>query len=197
MQRRDILIFQLREIVNEFADALAGLTQEQWIARPLPGQNPIAWIACHCINNVHHFVYRPQTGRSLLGEGGPYAEYASYATKPPRDADLPDFAGVPAALTAVFTAAITTIEHLDDAALDEPAPHWYGQFYETSAGNCLRVINHSNTHLRDIWMLHGAMGDREHFPIQTLYSSAEHRGAFFVPDRATILADRARRRARA
>jgi hypothetical protein len=40
-------------------------------------------------------------------------------------------------------------------------------------------------------MLRGAFGDKEHWPLQTLYKkSNEEQGKFYVPDRETILANR-------
>ena len=86
------------------------------------------------------------------------------------------------------------IEALDEEAFDKLAPHWHHQNFESTAGNCVRVINHSNAHLRQIWLLRGAFGDRNHWPIQTLYKKPnEERGRFYVPDRETILGDRSRR----
>jgi hypothetical protein len=40
-------------------------------------------------------------------------------------------------------------------------------------------------------MLRGVLGDKNHWPGQTLYKkSNEERGKFYVPDREKILADR-------
>ena len=196
MKRKEILFFQLAELGNEFADALADLTQEQLTARPLPGQNPIGWIACHCLRNWDFFIHQRQTNRSLLGAEGEFAHLGRYASQDPTEGNPPpDFALLPQAVEEIFAACIQLIEGLDESALDNLAPYWHHQNFEPVAGNCVRVINHSNTHLRDIWMLRGAMGDKTHFPKQTLYKKGnEERGRFYVPDRATILADRRKKR---
>ncbi len=85
------------------------------------------------------------------------------------------------------------IESLDEEALSNLSPYWHHENFESTAGNCVRVINHSNAHLRQIWMIRGALGDRGHWPVQTLYKKPnEERGRFHVPDRETILIDRKR-----
>ena len=206
MTRKDILVLQLREIRNEFADALADLTPEQMAARPIPNQNPIGWIVCHCLRNFNHFIYRPQTGQTLLpadpsyaapatsGGHDPsrYAAFASYAAHDPTpDNPAPDFTILPTAVDEVFGACIGVVESLDEEAFDRPGPHWQHERIESTAANCVRVINHSNTHLRDIWMLRGALGDRSHFPVQTLFKKPNSEGGvFYVPDRETILTGR-------
>jgi hypothetical protein len=194
MTRKEILVFQLQETRNEFADALADLTQEQLAARPIAGRNPIGWIACHCLRNFDFLVHQRQTNASMMGEQGPYGALAAYSRNPPTDQNpTPDLAGLADAVADVFGACIRIIEALDEDAFDKLAPYWHHQNFESIAGNCVRVINHSNAHLRQIWMLRGALGDREHWPRQTLYkASNEERGRFHVPDREQILADRKR-----
>jgi len=196
VKRKEILLFQLREVRNEFLDALVDLTPEQLIARPLPDQNPIGWIVCHCLNNFDHFLYQVQTGGTLLSKGGKVESLARYAWHDPTaDNPPPDLSSLPAAVEEVFGACIEVIERLDEEALDRPGPFWRHERYETAAANCVRVVNHSNTHLRDVWMLRGALGDRNHFPRQTLYKrSNEEGGVFWVPERSKVLADREQRR---
>ena len=51
MKLKQVLIFQLEEMQNEFASALEGLASEHWQATPLETLNSIGWIACHCVQN--------------------------------------------------------------------------------------------------------------------------------------------------
>ena len=192
MTRKEILVFQLREIRNEFLDALADLTQEQLTATPIEGRNPIGWIACHCLHNFDFFIHQRQTNTSLMTTDGKYGQLAKYGwSLPNEDNPPPDFAGLSNAVDEVFGACIELIEALDEEALSKLSPYWHHKNFESTAGNCVRVINHSNAHLRQIWLLRGAMGDKDHWPGQTLYKkSNEERGKFYVPDREEILADR-------
>jgi len=201
MTRKEILTFQLWEIRNEFANALADLTQSQLAARPIKGRNPIGWIVCHCLHNFDFFIYRQQIDKSLMTRDGKYGQLAVYGWDPPTEGNpAPDLDGLASAVDEVFGACIELIEALDEGAFDSPAPYWHHENeeirerdFESVAGNCVRVINHSNAHLRQIWMLRGALGDSEHWPYQTLYKkSNEERGRFYVPDREKILADRKR-----
>jgi uncharacterized damage-inducible protein DinB len=194
MTRKEILIFQLREARNEFLDALADLTQEQLTARPIEGRNPIGWIVCHCLHNFNFFIHQRQTNRSLMTADGEYGRFAKYGWDPPTEQNPPpDFTGLSDAVGEVFGVCIELIEALDEEVLSNLSPYWHHKNFESTSGNCVRVINHSNTHLRQIWLLRGALGDKDHWPVQTLYKKPdEERGRFYVPDRETILADRAR-----
>jgi hypothetical protein len=192
--RKEILLFQLHECRNEFADALEGLSHDQLDARPIEGRNPIGWIVCHCMKNFDFFLYEPQNGRSLLSLDDPYGPFARYQARPPGPENPPpDMTGLAETADRVFAACIAAIEPLDERAFDEEAPHWMHRDdnIEHVAGNCARVINHSNAHLRQIWMLRGAMGDTEHWPVQTLIKDRTRQDMpFVVPDRAAILARR-------
>ena len=196
MKRKEILVYQLREMRNEFADALDGLTEEQLAATPIEGENPIGWLACHCLRNVDHFIHQRQLGKTLLSPDGGCGAWATYASSMPGNGNPPpDFIGLAEALDEVVAICAGLIDCLDEQALDLPAPYGHHRAFESTAGNCIRVINHSNAHLRQIWMLLGAMGALDRWPVQTLYKlSDEDRGRFYVPNRKTILADRATRR---
>ena len=195
MTRKEILVFQLREIRNEFADALTDLTQEQLTARPIEGRNSIGWIACHCMHNFDFFIHQRQTNTSLMKANGKYGKLVKYDWYPPtKDNPPPDLTGLASAVDEVFGACIEIIAGLDEDDLHNPSPYWHHKNLESTAGNCVRVINHSNAHLRQIWLLRGTLGDKDHWPTQTLYKkSNEERGKFYVPDRETILADRQKR----
>ena len=56
MTRKEIILFQLKEIRNEFADALANLDQEKLAKKHIGDHNPIGWIVCHCLNNFNFFA---------------------------------------------------------------------------------------------------------------------------------------------
>lgn len=194
MTRKEILLFQLHECRNEFADALEGLSNDQLVARPIEGRNPIGWIVCHCMKNFDFFLYATQNGRSLLSLDGLCAGFARYQHRPPGPENPPpDLSGLAEAADRVFAECIGAVARLDENRFDEEAPHWMHRDdnVEHVAENCARVINHSNAHLRQIWMLRGAIGDAEHWPVQTLIKDRTRpHMPFVVPDRATILARR-------
>ena len=194
MTRKEVLVFQLREIRNEFANALEDVTQEQLTATPIEGRNPIGWIVCHCLHNFNFFLHERQINKSLMSADGKYGEFARYGWDPPTEENpAPDFTNLPNAVDEVFGACIEIVESLEEEALSTLSPYWHHKNFESTVGNCVRVINHSNAHLRQIWLLRGALGDKSHWPGQTLYKkSNEERGKFYVPDREKILADRKR-----
>ena len=168
MTRKEILVFQLRECRNEIANALDGLTVEQFAEQAIPGRNPIGWIVCHCMNNFDLFLHRGHTGTFILRDVG-FDAFADYGSKPPRDDNpAPDFTDLTRAADEVFRACIEVIAGLPDDAFGEKPPYWHHETFESTAGTCVRVINHSNAHLRQIWLLRGVMGAPDPWPVQTL-----------------------------
>ena len=185
MTRKEILIFQLREIRNEFQKALTGLDAAALTSTPIPGRrNSIGWIVCHCMRTMDRFVHTMQTGKPCAEVHPHLAPYIEHGSRDPgEDNPLPDYSGVAAAWGELQSACIGLIEKLSEEDLDGVAPHWSGRKPEIVAANCVRMINHKNAHLRQIWMLRGAMGETEHFPHQTLRKKPEDpRGAFHAPE---------------
>ena len=188
MRRKEILVFLLQEARNEFANALEGLGPEDLPARPVPDQNPIGWIVCHCMRNANWFLYGVETGDSLLTRDPRLQAYDRYAAAPPAsDNPTPDLSRAISDLDAIYAQAIAAVNNLDEESLDRPGNHWPHAKPESRAANCLRVINHSNAHTREIWLLRWAQGKREVWPHQTLYTRPDaDENVFYVPDRATL-----------
>ncbi len=184
MTRKEILVFQLRECRNEIANALDGLTAEQFAEQALPGRNHVGWIVCHCMNNFDFFLHQRQTGESMLG-GARYEPFAAHGRTPPGDDNpAPDFTDLTRAADEVFRACIEVIAGLLDDAFGEKPPYWHHETFESTAGTCVRVINHSNAHLRQIWLLRGVMDAPDPWPVQTLVKDQSRaRMPFVVPPR--------------
>ncbi len=95
-----------------------------------------------------------------------------------------DFSVLPGAADEVFAICIDMIKALDDDAFHQKPPHWHHKTFESVAGNCIRVINHGNAHLRQVWMIRGALLDTKHWPVQTLVKIPDdERGRFHMPQR--------------
>jgi hypothetical protein len=185
MRLQDVLRFLLEEARNEFANALEGLRPEHLVATPVAGQNPIGWIVCHCMGNAQRFLLDPHGGPDAMGALPRGGEYAAYVSRPPgANNPPPDLSTAIADLDAVLAAGIARIAALGEEDLSRPGPHWSRPEAETAAENCLRVVNHANAHIREIWLLRWEQGAREHWPHQTLRKRpAAEGGGFFVPPR--------------
>lgn len=183
MTRKEILLCQLGECRNEFANALDGLTPEQLAAQPIPGKNSVGWIVAHCMRNFDFFLIELQTGHSRLDTAAP--EIKRWQSDPPgEDNPPPDLANLARQADEQFSAAVELVERLDEDAFSRPAPAWRHELYETTAGNCVRVINHSNAHMRQIWLLRGLMEADKPWPTQTLVKDESREDMpFIVPKR--------------
>lgn len=191
MIHKETLVFQLEELRNEFADALDDLTQEQLTATPHPALNPIGWIACHCMHNWDFFIHQCQTNTSLLTRDGVFGQLAEYGRDPSSALNPPpDLSSLPKVVHKIMTRCIDLIKAVDEQALSEAGPFWHHRQPESTSGNCVRIINHTNAHLRQIWMVRGYLGDETHWPVQTLAKRQDEEGYFYVQDRESILSKR-------
>lgn len=188
MTRKEILLFQIRECRNELLNAIAGLSQEQLAARPMEGRRPTGWIVCHCLWSADFFLHNNLAGAHLLGAGSAWPALAAYGKQYiTPDEPAPDFSLLPEMIREVLNKCAGLVEELGEPALDRPGPHWHwpNNRFESVSGNCLRIVNHVNSHARQIWMLRGLMGVKSHYPEQTLCKDpSQTEDGFHVPDPA-------------
>ena len=183
MTRKEVLLFMLREIRNEMSIALDGLSPADYAALPVEGKrNPVGWIVCHCMRGLDFFLHLTLTGRRCMDGKEKFAAFVRYADKAPGPENPPpDCTTLAGTCHELWTACIEQVEALDDNAFDRPGPHWSGRGTETVAGNCVRMINHHNAHLRAIWMIRGALGETDHYPRQNLGKRDD--GTLYVPEK--------------
>lgn len=147
MTFREYMLHQLREMRRELLDSVSDLDEEDLHSFEPVGHWPVAWIAEHCTDVADIFLYAPLHGGRLHR----YAEHVEGRSKrEPRPGDAyPPLAEVESRWKAVCDAVIAHVESADEAGLQEsPGREPYVQ-------SILRVINHTNSHLRSLWCILG------------------------------------------
>jgi hypothetical protein len=182
MTRKDILLNQLAECRNEMANTLTDL-DETHLAHSVDGHNCIGWIVAHCMRNFDHFLFAQHTGDWRMKDR--YPDLGTWASEPPSDINpTPDLTDLAKKADEQLGTAIAVLGDLTEEQLSDAAPHWNHELFESTASNCVRVINHTNAHLRQIMLVRGVLGLVDPWPVQTLVKDrSQERMPFIVPPR--------------
>ena len=143
MTYNEYMLHQLREMERELLTALEGVPESEIESFDPCGHWPIAWIAEHCTEVADRFLYSAVHGSYLLS----YAEHvAKWTNREPQPGDEYPPLGV---LQDRWTQVCDTVIGFVDDSTDDELSHEYGiESYDTSI---LRVVNHTNSHLRSLW----------------------------------------------
>ena len=154
------IVHQLRELRREVLAAVDGLSQDD-ICSHDPGDHwPIAWILQHLSLNVDRFLYSPHSGSLLLDHEENMLARPRVEPKP--GDPYPLKSELTRKWNTIMDAAVDVIESLDDAGLNGTPPNGREPVVES----CLRVINHTNAHLRAVWCILGQRRIDEKYPEQ-------------------------------
>lgn len=147
MTFKEYLLHQLREMRRELLTATEGLEADDLVSFEPVGHWPVAWITEHCTEVADRFLYRPLDGSYLLS----YAPHVqNWPKQEPKHGDpYPSLEEMRDRWTRVCDAAIGLVETSTEGDLQRS----YGD--EPYINSILRVINHTNSHLRSLWCILG------------------------------------------
>ncbi len=150
MTLKDYIMHQMCEIKREMLAAIEGLTDDEIQSFEPCGHWPIAWIVQHCCGIADSFVYKHITGKAILEHD---VERIAWPFRmEPKPGDIyPPLSVLMHRWSTVMDASIEELERLDDDKLQDK----FFNHNEPIAESCLRVINHTNAHLRNIWCILG------------------------------------------
>ena len=148
MTFKEYVIHQLREMQRELLVALSDVPREDMVSFEPQGHWPVAWIVEHCTNIADIFLYAP-IHRATLHE---YTEHVRSWQKrsPQKDDEYPSTEAMKDRWATLCAAVLAFVEE----ASDDDLQRQYGR--EPYIQSILRVINHTNSHLRSLWCTLGA-----------------------------------------
>jgi hypothetical protein len=151
MTIKEYILHQLREIKREMLVAVEGLSEEDLQSHEPHGHSPVAWVVQHCCGNVDFFIHRGITGRNCLEHEH---RFVAWPIIDPRPGDpYPSLDELTERWTRVMEASLEALESLTDEELQAPSKSSHPP--EPLIESCLRVINHQNSHIRQIWCILG------------------------------------------
>lgn len=149
----------LDEAFTALEEAFYDLNDEQIQSFPIRGRNNIAWILMHALQNLDTYANAFQTGERAFAHEDRWDLWRCSEDKRPKPGDpFPSKKEMMDTLRAVRVAAMEGIAIARESDLlgSRMAEGWWGQ--RTSADAYMRTIYHAMAHVRQIWLLRGALG---------------------------------------
>ncbi|MAE59964.1 MAG: hypothetical protein CMJ49_01255 [Planctomycetaceae bacterium] len=161
---RTAIFIGLDESLAALEESFTGLTDQQFRAAPIPGRHNIVTLVEHCIQGLDLFACEVQ-GMALTFEPDPRFDIGpSSKTRP--SADMPNQPTVAQELARVRQLREAIMAQLqrtsDEDLFTATAGCWWfeEQPDKTRADSYMRCIWHTMAHLKQIWLLRGALGGR-------------------------------------
>ncbi|HUS92510.1 MAG TPA: DUF664 domain-containing protein [Phycisphaerae bacterium] len=162
----------LDEALTALEESFHDLSDEQVWGYPLPGRHNIGTIVMHLQRNLDEYTCRTQAGRYCLEHEDRFDVWGS-TPEELRDKmhDLPTVEQVLQRHRTLREAAMANLAAASEDDLLGPRvtdTFWWQEQKRTSADAYLRTIMHTMAHVRQIWLMRGAMGltDQHGWPEQ-------------------------------
>ncbi len=150
----------LDESMTALAESIQGLSDEQFWSFPLEGRHNIVCLFEHCLQCLDCYAVESQ-GWDLTFR--PEEKFDIWQNTPqqlrPKMNDLPTAGQCLERLEAIGNSVMKDLEALPPESLAETCPGWFGE--ETGKNRMdayWRVVAHTQTHVRQIWLKRGALG---------------------------------------
>jgi hypothetical protein len=158
----------LDEGLTALEEGIFDLNDEQMQTFPIPGHTCIAWIAMHSLLNLDRYANEFQTGQQAFEHEYRWDLRDSKPEDEPKPGDdFPSQKDIMATLVAVRNAIMPAIASATPTDLDgkRMAPDRWAR---TSADAYMRTIWHTAGHVREIWLMRGALQliDGKSWPMQ-------------------------------
>ena len=154
---RGAIIIGLDEAFTALEESIHDLSDEQLRAFPVPGKNNIAWIVMHCLDNLDHCANGIAAGQRCMPYERRWDLWQCAPEDRPQPGDtFPAQEAMMELLRQIRRVALTTLDNLNEESLTarvvtHPVKKSRADFY-------MRAIYHAMSHLRQIWLLRGALG---------------------------------------
>ena len=147
MTYKQYLLHQLSEMRRELLAALEGVSEEDLFSFEPCDHWPVGWIAEHCTQVADRFLWRSVKGESFHS----YEEHVNRWTKiEPKPGDAYP---APAEIAIRWADLCDAVTGVVDGFSEQDLQKSYGT--ETYVTSILRVVNHTNSHLRGLWCILG------------------------------------------
>jgi hypothetical protein len=167
---KDSVSIALQEALTALEESIHDLSDEQVKAFPIQGRNNIAWIAMHSLAGMDIICGQGQGGEPAYSWDSRWDLWQAPPEQKPKPGDeFPSQVEIMERIEAVRKAATGRLAETDEAELlSNRAPkEWNHE--GNSADLYVRSIYHTMAHVRQIWLLRGAMGPAENMRWPTVH----------------------------
>ena len=150
MNKKEYIHFQLREIKREFLASINDIDEKTYNSFTPQDHWPIAWNIEHCCFNIDKWLYSHLEGKFILDHGEIFKKWPPI--KPDDNYKYFLLIDTKKRIEKLFANVFEKIISLTDSDFESSF-----ELKEAFDVSCLRVINHSNSHLRNIWYILGEL----------------------------------------
>jgi hypothetical protein len=162
---KDSIAIGLDETFTAIEESFHDLTDEEMRAFPIPGRTNVAWILMHVLENLDHYANLCQAGKKVFFKEPTWRYTRMEIHLPKPDDEFLAKEELLEGLKSIREAAMDGIERATEEELTGqrcPKRRWK----KTSADAYMRTIEHAMCHVRQIWLLRGALGRTDSWPRQ-------------------------------
>jgi len=147
----------LHEALTALEESFYDLTDEQIQSFPIAGRNSIAWIVMHCLDNLDEHANGCASGHRTFPAEWRWNLWNCRPEERPKPGDpFPAREEMLPTLRGVREAAMATLEGAEESVLIEK---WIPHPQKRSRADLhMRTIYHTMVHVRQVWLLRGALG---------------------------------------
>ena len=145
----------LDEALTALEESFHDLTDEQLRAFPIDGRNCIAWGIMHTLQNLDEYTNLSRAGQPIFKHDDRWDLWGCSDERRPKPGDaFPSQTEMMEWLRSLRQLAECALERATQADLTaKPDEHWRGNL----ADMYMRTIYHTMAHVRQIWLLRGAL----------------------------------------
>jgi len=153
---RQAIAIGLDEALTALEESFYDLDDRQMQAFVIPKHNCIAWIVVHTLQNLDEYTYQADSGQTTFPHDYKWDLWDCREDQRPKPGDaFPSQAQLMGWLRSLRANAERILRQADERSLfGRPGGHWPGN----RADMYMRTIFHAMAHVRQIWLLRGALG---------------------------------------
>ena len=154
---KEAIYIGLDEAFTALEESVYDLTDVQAWAFPIPARNNIAWIVMTTLQNFDEYANGLQAGKLTFEHEPRWDLWGCAPEERPKPGDpFPTVVEMLALLNRIREAAMANLATATEEDLHgkRAAPAWP----RTAADGYMRTIHHALAHIRQIWLLRGALG---------------------------------------
>ena len=160
---KESVLMGLDEMLTAFKEAIYDLSNEAFWAYPIDGRHNIVTLTLHCLQQIddfngmlmHRLGKKAEHGYHFLQHEQRFGLWGVPEEKLPKPGDdFPTVKAVCEVLDKIANSLLENVGQLDEVDLIAPAPHRWPRVCDPF----FRAIYHVAAHIRQIWLLRGALG---------------------------------------
>jgi len=158
---KSALAEMLNEALTALEEAIYDLSDDKVWRRTFADKHAIGTMVMHLIETLDTYTCKFQTGQFVLDHQGRFDIWKiEDGSMPEEGEDLPTVKQMVSSIRKLRQAALAALRSATESDLlgVRQCDHWWTKRGRTAGDAYMRAIGHAMAHIRQIWLMRGAMG---------------------------------------